>query len=561
MTHFLGLPDELVLLCISLLDQSDISRLVRTCRHAQSLLTPTLYTIGYGTALPWAAKNNEKEMIGKVLEYCQPKGNELFRALTAAAQHGHVEIAELLLDHGAPTDLQPGDRQQPARFDTFAGKVTNQSPLLGATVGGYPSVISLLLARGARVDVADRHGYYPLHYACEQHEAPDCVSVLLAAGADVHACNKSGLTAVDLASGDGLYRRTPCNAILREVLLATRGSVLAFPSSGNGVSVARKLISNGDEDCKRMVLEFGMPLVPAISPSEILLAAAAIGDVPTVKQLLQVDDNDLDAEGTTDLAGNNALMLAAKHGHSAVFQIILQHIGNEVLSERNEDGQTVLHLAISSEKLDTVRTVADSLTGTPRVFNLRDRNGRTPLLHATECKTESLGVIRLLISNGININVIDISGSSPLHKAARHGHTETVRLFLDTLASLPHSHSPTIILKPSAKLATTWGCTHRIPDDDQILATRQTPLQPQPSGMFDFGARLIRATYPHVVTRQGPVINLVDDNGFTPLSLAADHREVAELLIGHEAVSLDEARRLEQNSWFTGQKKAAGYGY
>jgi ankyrin repeat protein len=255
-------------------------------------------------------------------------------------------------------------------------------------------------------------------------------------------------------------------------------------------------------------------------------------------------------------------MFAAKHGHSAVFQMILQHIGSEVLSERNEDGQTVLHLAISSEKLDAVRTVADSLTETPRVFTLRDRNGRTPLLHATERKTESLGVIRLLISNGININVIDISGSSPLHNAARYGHTETVRLLLDTLASLPHSHSPTIILKPSARLATTWGRTNRIPDDDQLLATRQTPPQPQPRGMFDFGAPSTRQpTYPHVVTRQGPVINLVDDNGFTALSLAGDYRDVAKLLIENGAVSLDEARKLDQNAWFTGQKKAAGYGY
>ncbi|KAL2783457.1 hypothetical protein BJX66DRAFT_318484 [Aspergillus keveii] len=75
-----------------------------------------------------------------------------------------MEMAELLLDRGAPTDLQPGKRQRPARFHTFAGKVTNQSPLLAAIVGGHPSVVSLLLARGARTDVADRHGYVITRY-------------------------------------------------------------------------------------------------------------------------------------------------------------------------------------------------------------------------------------------------------------------------------------------------------------------------------------------------------------------------------------------------------------
>ncbi|KAJ0414710.1 hypothetical protein BJY00DRAFT_294597 [Aspergillus carlsbadensis] len=51
MDYFFSLPVEIILLCVSSLDESDISRLVQTCRRAQSLLTPTLYAIGYRTAL------------------------------------------------------------------------------------------------------------------------------------------------------------------------------------------------------------------------------------------------------------------------------------------------------------------------------------------------------------------------------------------------------------------------------------------------------------------------------------------------------------------------------
>ncbi|KAL2844148.1 ankyrin repeat-containing domain protein [Aspergillus pseudoustus] len=188
---------------------------------------------------------------------------------------------------------------------------------------------------------------------------------------------------------------------------------------------------------------------------------------------------------------------------------------------------------------------------------MRDRSGRTPLILATECKTENLEVIRLLIPHAANIEVIDSSGASPLHNAARHGHAETTQLFLDTLRNVPRrNNAPATILKPSASLATIWGRNDRIPEDDELLAIHHNPPQIRSRNPFNFGA-LISV---HVVTRQGSLINLVDDNGFTALERAGGHEEGAELLIEHGAVSLDEARKLEQNSWFTGLKKAAGSG-
>jgi ankyrin repeat protein len=558
MVDLFGLPNEIILLCVSALDQSDIFQLLRTCRYAQTILTPTLYAIGYGAALLWAAARNQKQIFARALRYSQPETNVLFKALLAAAQHGHVEIAEQLLDHGAPTELQQEDEQLQASPRLLRGYPPDDSPLVAAIVAGHPAIVSLLLARGARTDVAGQRGYFPLHHASDQHEAPSCVSLLLAAGADVHARNQDGMTAFDLASGDGLYGRRPSSGILRELLLSEGGSMLSLTS--NRASIARKLISTGDEDCQRLVLEFGIPRMLPVAPSVVLLAAAAVGDEAIVSELLQ--RRDLDVERTTDLTGNNAPMLAAKHGHSDVFRRMLPHITGGVHSGRNMDGQTILHLAISSGDLDTVRTVANFVTATPKVFNMRDRSGRTPLLLATECKTEKLEVIRLLIAQGANIEVIDISGSSPLHNAARRGHSETVRLLLATLSGLPHSSSPTTLLKPSARLATIWGSNDRIPDDDELLAMHKKPPQIQRTGMFDFGApSTAQPTYMQVATRQGPLINLVNDNGFTPLALAEEHRDVANWLIEHGAVALDNAQQLEQNGWFTGLKKAAGYGY
>ncbi|KAL3440170.1 ankyrin repeat-containing domain protein [Aspergillus insuetus] len=562
MDNFLGLPVEIVLLCISYLDQDDISQLVRSCRHAQTLLTPTLYAIGYATALPWAATKNQKQAIESALKHGQPEQNVLFKALIGAAQHGHVEIAELLLDHGAPTELEREleEEQAPTGLFHFQSSPSKNSPLVAAIVAGYPATVSLLLARGAKTDVADRWGYFPLHHACEQRKVPSCVSLLLAAGANVDACSRDGMSAVQLAAGNGRDGCAPSSAILRDLLTATDGRILTVITR-SGASIEREVISNGDSVCHRLVLEFGMPLIPRMSPSVLLLAAAAVGDRDIVKELLQ--QRDIDVQYTTDLKGNNAPMLAAKYGHSAVLLIILSQVARDIQYWRNQDGQTILHRAICSGNLDTVRAVAEFARPTPRLFNLRDRSGRTPLLLATECKIERLEVIQLLIPHGANIEVIDISGSSPLHNAARHGHFETMRLLLHTLANLPRtSDAPPTLLKPSARLASIWGRNDRIPDDDELLAVRKRSPQVQRRGIFDFGASsTTQPTYTQVHTLQGPLINLVDDNGFTPLALAGDHSDVTEVLIEHWAVSLDEARKLEQNAWFTGLKKAAGYGY
>jgi ankyrin repeat protein len=559
MAHLFDLPAEIVLLFASLLDHSDITRLVQTCRYAQRLLTRTLYAIGCKTALLWAVAKNKKQTAKNALRFGRPKLPVLFRALVGAAQLGNVEITELLLNHGAPTELEfeREGGQPPAGLFFFDEGPSKDSPLVAAIVADYPEIVSLLLDRGARTDVADRHGWLPLHHACHQHTTQSCVSLLIAAGANVHARSWDGTTAGELAAGEGSNASALSSGILRALLTATNGRILADRTT-SGESIARHVISNGDGECQRLVLEFGMPLMPAISPSELLLAAATVGDEGFVSEILE--QRDLDVQGTTDLEGNNAPMLAAKHGHSSVFQTIAPHVPRDGHTWRSRDGESVLHLAISSGDLETVITIACFVATTPKVFNSRDRRGRTPLLLATQCKTQNLDIIRLLMSHGADVEVIDTSGSSPIHNAAHHGHVETTRFLLNTLNNLPSSaDGPRTILKPSARLASIFRRDNRIPDDDELLAMHQKPPQIPNRNPFSFGA----PTFAHVVTRQGPLINLVDDNGFTPLALAlrGKHADVAQLLTEHGAVSLDEARKLRQNAWFTGLKKALGYGH
>jgi ankyrin repeat protein len=77
------------------------------------------------------------------------------RALSLAAQHGHVEIVRLLLDAS----------EDPNRYN-LEGNHAHATPLHHAVLGGHEAVVRLLVERGARLDIRDTiwHGT-PLGWA------------------------------------------------------------------------------------------------------------------------------------------------------------------------------------------------------------------------------------------------------------------------------------------------------------------------------------------------------------------------------------------------------------
>ncbi|KAI9369438.1 ankyrin repeat-containing domain protein [Aspergillus egyptiacus] len=262
--------------------------------------------------------------------------------------------------------------------------------------------------------------------------------------------------------------------------------------------------------------------MPSVSPSELLLAASALGDKEIVQQLLEREDTD---PHTVDLRNRSAPMLAAKQGHDDIIRMLLPHMATPMETWTDLFGLSMLDVAIRTENLSTVRLVTET---TDALFNARDRHGDTPLVLASKQQPPSTALIQLLLEGGAEVEVIDDDGRSPLHHVTASGNNvEALRLLLDALPARSADEPPKELLTP---------CDCGITVDPEQRSIFWTWVHP---------------TATDVKPRYGPVIDLMDDRGWTPLKLALHHgrTELAELLTSHGASPVEVTEKSEQNNF------------
>ena len=99
--------------------------------------------------------------------------------LFAASRNGHVDVVQVLLDHGANVNAQD---------------IYDQSPLYWASYERHVKVVQLLLEHGANVNTQDNYNNYtPLHWASYWGNL-EITRLLLDHGADVKIRDNDGLT-------------------------------------------------------------------------------------------------------------------------------------------------------------------------------------------------------------------------------------------------------------------------------------------------------------------------------------------------------------------------------
>jgi ankyrin repeat protein len=213
-------------------------------------------------------------------------------ALYSAAEHGHVDIVLLLLEHGANVNTAQ------------KGGVL---ALYTAALNGHERVVKVLLDEGAEKEAKTEMGFTALLIAAEKgHEK--VVKILLDEGAEKEASENNGFTALLVAAEKGHEK------------------------------VVKVLLDEGAE--KEAKTKMG---------STALLVAAGYGHERVVKVLL---DEGAEKEAKTTL-GETALHIAALKGHETIVKVLLGSGANKEV--RDIVGRTALSRAVELDKAEIVK--------------------------------------------------------------------------------------------------------------------------------------------------------------------------------------------------------------
>ena len=149
--------------------------------------------------------------------------------LHVSSRLGHLEIARVLLEHGA-------DRETRDKNDF--------SSLERASIGGYLELVQMLLEYGANVNAWDMDRRTPLDLA-SRWKNPRVILELLKHGADVKAKNNTGKTPLHRAEVEGVARILLEHGADANALDVWNQTPLHCVSEGGHVGAARVLLEHG----------------------------------------------------------------------------------------------------------------------------------------------------------------------------------------------------------------------------------------------------------------------------------------------------------------------------
>ncbi|GHV75302.1 hypothetical protein AGMMS49942_01230 [Spirochaetia bacterium] len=352
-----------------------------------------------------------------------------------AAGEGYTGLVEYLLDKNADINVRNSAGTTPLHEAVRAGNLTIMELLIakGADVNAqdakgnsplhiwipadrYRAALALLFSNGADPNLRDEHGESPLHILISLGCPPELIEAALAAGADVSIRNIDGKTPLYLAVQKN--RGISIGALLR-----ARSDIFGADNAG-------------------------------ITPFELALRedSPVLPGLITEQTVLQSDN-----------AGNTVLHLAVQnYADRAILTLILDK--HALVNARNKAGDTSLHIAVRGDFEDAgellISRGADIFAGNakgesplylsfpekippgkvrewiinPTTIPARDGMGNSMLHYAAQWKLDRH--IPLMVQKGINPNVSNAMGESPLFMAVRVDSRSTILTLLGVRANV-----------------------------------------------------------------------------------------------------------------------------
>uniref|UniRef100_A0A6Q2X271 Ion transport domain-containing protein n=1 Tax=Esox lucius TaxID=8010 RepID=A0A6Q2X271_ESOLU len=368
--------------------------------------------------------------------------------LHLAVRGGNMDVIKFCVDKGAKIDQQQVDRSTALHFACTQG-ATEAVKLMLSTYSRVDSIINLpdgacqtplhrwervhslceFFIRshffGADIDYIDRKGLSPLLLATNCG-AWRTVSLLLSKGANMNIKDKSGRNFLHMTilQPKGL-RNLPEDLSSVKQLLSSEDSEGCTP-----LHYACRL---GIHESVRNILGLHVSLeVKAKDKKSGLHFAAQYGRINTCKRLLEnITDSRLVNEG--DERGLTPLHLASGGGHTQVVEMLLR---KGALFHSDYRGWTCLHHAAAEGFTQTMNIV---LAANISLLDQKDEDGCTALHVAA--REGHVAAVKLLLQRGAEIDM-NKNKASFFHEALQHGRSDVINTIIDSDRFVPWSLNP-----------------------------------------------------------------------------------------------------------------------
>lgn len=321
------------------------------------------------TALHAAARQGDVEVAGILVSYgadIDARDASMMTALHYACEGGYLNVIELLLNNKADIDVGGSERR---------------TPLICAAAAGQLLAVQLLIKRKAKLKSMDEGGMTAIHWAAFNGHVEVVHFLFNQLRSSLALKNSQGRTPLHLAT---MNSRFPVVEFLvrKSCPLETKCmsglNPLHYACRADSVEIVRLLLISGADIESQVEATQQRPI-------HIAAAGSSVGLV----KLLCEQDASLDAR---DAIGDRALCVAARHGHAAAVQALLDH-------------GSPLHLRFGA------RSYEDS-----------------PLCLAA--KGGHLPVVSLLMSRGASVLSKDETGWPPVRYAAYYGHPDVLQALI-----------------------------------------------------------------------------------------------------------------------------------
>lgn len=265
-----------------------------------------------------AAGNGDLKMMEVLMKYIN--NQDVYSATIAdASVAGHIEAIEVLLDNGAQVE-------------------DPDSHLLAAAIQGQSRSVAFWLERGAKQDKTDRYFGKTMLMDAIMSGNPECVRLLVEAGADIHARDWHGGTPLMIAAAKGKPE-------IIEYLLSkganpnivdSRGyTLLHYAAEGGGYAAVPLLLNKGMKIEARDKYE-RTPLMITVEYvcNEMYDAGPSSNAAPTAKVLIEYGAN----VNAVDFEGMTPLMFAVRGYYSDAVELIVKSGAD--LTMQNKYGDT-----------------------------------------------------------------------------------------------------------------------------------------------------------------------------------------------------------------------------